>query len=327
MAADFKLPGNINKLKGLFWGILYGLAARGIFAIDNGLMTFSFLFLVPFVIGLLVAYYHDTLTSSRRVLQLSMPVFSIIGVIAISILFGHEGIICGFMALPVFAIMALIGGFIGVRIFYRNKDKITISLILFIPFLIAPIEHYLGLKEEIFTEETTIEIAASEETVWRNITRVKAITEEENNISLFQVVGFPRPIEAELDTIAVGGIRKAIFGRGLFFTETVTEVIDKRVLAFTIKADPNSIPPKALDEHVLVGREYFDVLEGRYEIEKISDSKIRLHLTSRFRLSTAFNFYSGLWSKILMADIQNNILQIIKERSEKDYSRREKSKE
>jgi len=129
-------------------------------------------------------------------------------------------------------------------------------------------------------------------------------------------MGFPRPIKAELDTIAVGGVRKAIFDRGLFFTETVTEVVPNKVLAFNIKADPNSTPPTALDEHVMVGGKYFDVLEGRYEIEKISADKINLHLTSTFRLSTSFNFYSGLWSKIIMRDIQKNILQIIKDRSE-----------
>jgi uncharacterized protein YajQ (UPF0234 family) len=66
----------------------------------------------------------------------------------------------------------------------------------------------------------------------------------------------------------------------------------------------------------MVGGKYFDVLEGRYEIERINDNKINLHLTSKFRLSTSFNFYSGLWSKIIMRDIQKNILQIIKDRSE-----------
>lgn len=315
----------MDKVKGLLFGIIYGLVARGIFALElsenalfptYGLMTISFLFVVPFVIGLFVAYHYDSLTSSRKVLKISMPVFSIIGLIGLSVFFGQEGIICALMALPIFAAMALIGGLIGVRIFERNKNKLTISLILFIPFLIAPFENYLGLTDKIFSEKTTIEISSTERRVWENIIRVKEIAEEENNVTLFQIMGFPRPIKAELDTIAVGGIRKAIFARGLFFTETVTEIVNEKVLAFDIKADPNSIPPTALDEHVLVGGQFFDVLEGRYEIEKISDSEIRLHLTSKFRLSTGFNFYSGLWSKLIMSDIQKNILQIIKQRSE-----------
>jgi hypothetical protein len=315
----------MKKYKGLVYGIAYGLVARGLFALEmsrnsiiptEGLMTLSFMFVVPFVIGLIVAYYNDTITSSRKILVLTMPLYAIVGLIGISVFTGQEGIICAFMALPIFAFMALLGGFIGVRIFYRRKDRFVISLFVLAPFLIAPIENYFGLSGRIFTEHTSITIVADQDKVWQNITRVKKISDQENHYSLFQFMGFPRPIEAELDTIAVGGIRIATFDRGLFFTETVTQIVPNRVLAFNIEADPNSIPPKALDEHVMVGGKYFDVLEGRYELEKVGDNEIKLHLTSQFRLSTRFNFYSGLWSKVIMRDIQKNILEIIKARSE-----------
>lgn len=318
----------MRKWKGLIYGILYGLIARAIIALEldthflptNGLMTLSFLFLVPLVIGLITAYYHDTITSSGRILVLSMPLFAIIGMIGVSVLFGAEGIICALMALPVFAVMALIGAFIGVNVFYRREgnknDKLYISGFVLLPFLMAPLENYLGLADKIFTEETSITITASEAAVWKNITRVKEITEKENTLSLFQVMGFPRPIKAELDTVAVGGVRKAIFDRGLFFTETITEAVPNKILRFSIKADPSSTPPEALDKHVMVGGKYFDILEGKYEIEKQNDHSLVLHLTSQFRLSTSFNFYSGFWGKLIMRDIQKNILEIIKSRSE-----------
>jgi len=323
---------NIKNWRGLLYGVAYGIVARSIFALEDfrgwdhtngeplilsyGLMTLSFMFIVPFVIGLITAYYHDTITSSRKIAMITMPLFAIVGLIGISVLSGKEGIICAFMALPVFLFMALLGGFIGVRIFKRNRSKLYMSIFAILPFLIAPLENQLGLTEKIFTEHTTIEIASTDKKVWDNITRVKEISEDENNNSLFQFMGFPRPIEAVLDTVAVGGIRKAIFARGLFFTETVTQAEPLKILAFNIEADPNSIPPKALDEHVMVGGKYFDVLEGKYEIERINDNKVILHLTSQFRLSTRFNFYSGLWSKLIMKDIQENILDIIKRRSE-----------
>ena len=315
--------------KGLFYGLAYGLASRAIFALEDfrgdkplfptfGLMTMSFMFVVPFVVGLITAYHQDKITSSRKIAMITMPLFAIVGLIIISVLSGQEGIICALMALPVFLVMALIGGFIGVRIFKRNRaDKLYISIFVLLPFIIAPIENKIGLTDKIFTEHTQIEINSSDKTVWNNITRVRQISETENNNSLFQFMGFPRPLEAELDTVAVGGIRKAIFARGLFFTETVTKMEVNKILAFNIVADPKSIPPKALDEHVMVGGKYFDVLEGKYEIEKVGDTKIILHLTSQFRLSTRFNFYSGLWSKLIMRDIQKNILDIIKSRSEK----------
>lgn len=313
-----------KNFKGLAYGITYGLVTRALFAMETdwdilptyGLMTLSFMFFVPLVIGIITAYYNEQILRASKIVALVMPLFSILGVIMISVFFNWEGIICALMAIPVFAFMALIGGFIGVNVFYRNPNKLQVSFILFLPFLIAPIEGYFGLNEKIFTENTSITITASREEIWNHITKVDSISDTENKTSLFQILGFPRPIEATLDTIAVGGVRIAKFDRGLFFTETVTEMIPKEKFAFSIVADPKSIPPTALDEHVLVGGNYFDILHGKYELEEISENQFILHLSSKFRLSTNFNFYSGLWSKLIMRDIQKNILEIIKERSE-----------
>jgi hypothetical protein len=320
----------MKNWKGFLYGITYGLVARGLFALElsddawlptYGMMTLTFMFIVPLVVGVITAYHFDNVTRATKIVVITMPLFSMIGVVLVSLLMGWEGIICALMAIPIFAIMSLIGGFIGVTVFKRRKDKMLVSLFVFLPFLIAPIENYFGLSDKIFYEQTEILINSSEDKVWQNITRVKRISDRENKVSLFQLMGFPRPIEAELDTVMVGGIRKAIFDRGLYFTETVTEMIPNRVLAFTIKADPNSTPPTALDEHVMVGGKYFDIMDGKYELEKISDVQIKLHLTSRFRLSTHFNFYSGLWSKLIMRDLQENILEIIKTRCEREHER------
>jgi hypothetical protein len=311
-------------LKGIIYGILYGLLGRALFALETdlnilptyGLMTLSFLFVVPFTIGLITAYYNEHILKASKILGISMPLFSVFGVILVSVLFKWEGIICALMAIPIFAIMALIGGFMGVKLFYRKPNKLQFSFILLLPFLVAPIEASLGLNTQIFSENTSIEITASKEVIWRHITRVEEISETENRITLFQILGFPKPLEATLDTVAVGGVRIARFSRGLFFTETVTQMEPFKKLSFTIEADPLAIPPEALDEHVLVGGNYFDVLEGSYELEQLSNGSYMLHLSSQFRLSTHFNFYSGLWSQLIMRDIQNNILQIIKARSE-----------
>lgn len=134
----------MKKYKGVTYGIAYGLVARGIFALDSDLMTLSFIFLVPFVIGLIVAYHHDTITSARKIVPLAMPLYAIIGLIAVTVLMGFEGLICALMALPIFAFMALLGGFIGVRVFYRRKDKLTVSVLILMPFLVAPLENYFG---------------------------------------------------------------------------------------------------------------------------------------------------------------------------------------
>jgi hypothetical protein len=317
----------IKNLKGLTFGIVYGLIARGIIELEfnsdinstSGLMTLTFLFIVPFVIGIITTYQNRNIKNALHALILSMPLFSILGLILITVILQWEGIICALMAIPIFAIMALIGGFIGIKAFKRDYNNLKISVLVLLPFILAPIEKQIGLSEKVFQEKTSIIVNGSDTDIWENITRVHYIDEKENQNSLFQRMGFPRPLEATLDTVAIGGIRIAKFDRGLFFTETVTKLENKKLLKFSIFADPKSIPPKALDEHVLVGGNYFDVLNGCYEIKLLEKpNTYRIDLTSEFRLSTNFNFYSGFWSKLIMRDIQENILKVLKIRVEKN---------
>jgi hypothetical protein len=87
-------------------------------------------------------------------------------------------------------------------------------------------------------------------------------------------------------------------------------------MVFAIQAFPHEIPSTTLDEHVVIGGEYFDVLTGTYELEILDRDKYILHLYSTFEINTTFNFYAGWWAKWIMKDIQDNILRIQKSRSE-----------
>ena len=308
-------------------GLTYGLSTR--FLWDNGffkligevgdlsqsLMSFAFLFLVPLVMGFITGYLSKRTSIFYFIFA---PWITVTLLIIATFIFALEGLICIAMALPIFLFMASLGGVIAYLIlkFVDNKiNSIVLCSFILIPFLAIPIESNVDKSTEIIEIHNSIEINSSRDEVWDNIVRVYEIKEGENENSLFLMMGFPRPIKAELDREEIGGVRKAIFDRGLYFTETVTEWEPKKSFTFTIEADPNSIPPEALDEHVTVGGEYFDVLEGKYEIQE-TGSGVALHLTSKFRMSTTFNFYTRVWCKMIMGDIQNNILNVIKKRCE-----------
>lgn len=100
------------------------------------------------------------------------------------------------------------------------------------------------------------------------------------------------------------------------FHEQVTDYEDLRRMRFTIKAHPYEIPSATMDEHVVIGGNYFDVLDGTYVLQKLNTNTYRLHLYSHFKLTTTFNFYAAWWAGWIMKDIQNNILQVIKQRVE-----------
>jgi hypothetical protein len=321
------IPERLSLIISIAAGVIYGLAIRLLADSDfvndylgegaASVMSAAFLAGVPFVIGFITVYLHKREKPSVAFAVLSPWITIGLFLIGTSILL-LEGAICILMAAPLFLVVASLGGLLGWAL-NRNTGKINLFVLnsfLILPLVALPIERQIEKEKVILTEHTSIFIKSEPGKVWDNIVKVYPISEEEDRNSLFRVMGFPRPIKAELDRNGIGGVRKAIFDKGLFFTETVTQWDSLKSFTFTIEADPGSIPPTALDEHVTVGGEYFDVLEGRYEIIP-AEGGVILNLTSKFRLSTGFNFYSGFWSKLIMKDIQENILNIVKERCEK----------
>jgi hypothetical protein len=57
-------------------------------------------------------------------------------------------------------------------------------------------------------------------------------------------------------------------------------------------------------------------LRGEYTIEPLPNGNIRLHLASRHRISTDFNWYGRFWTDAVMADLQETILVVIQKRCE-----------
>jgi hypothetical protein len=232
---------------------------------------------------------------------------------------GWEGLACWIMILPVFFIISAFGGVIAAKHKLRGhngQDRLRVSLVFLLPVLIVPIEQAIPDSATRYTADTQIIIHAPATRIWENVVRVKTIREKEDHSQLTRVLGFPRPIRAELDSAGVGGRRQAIFSKGLIFEETVKEYADQQRMSFSIKADPRSIPPTTMDKHIVVGGEFFDVLDGTYELEAMQGGNYRLHLYSHFTLKTRFNFYANCWAGWIMRDIQENILQVIKTRCE-----------
>ncbi|MEN3333736.1 MAG: hypothetical protein V7641_3101 [Blastocatellia bacterium] len=310
---------------GLAAGILYGALARIGFTYNRfkdswSLMTLGFIFFVPLALGILTVYYGEKERKRSWPYRIFTPWVPCLILMLAAFLIGWEGSICILMALPIFLIMSSLGGVIAALIFQTKRhQQNNFPLVIFfaaLPFVSASIENQFRLPQSVRMVETQITINASPQIAWRNIERVREIKQNEQKNSLFQLLGFPRPIEATLSHEGLGGVRHASFAGGVLFVETITKWEPEKELNFSIKADTASIPPTTLDEHVTVGGPYFDVLEGSYRIETLSNEQVVLRLSSKHRLSTRFNFYAGWWTDYIMRDIQENILGIIKDRCE-----------
>ena len=303
---------------------LYAVVLRLFFGIDNwnelfSVMSVTFLFLLPTIVGALTVYLSSTEKAKSIAYRIFTPWIPVFLFLIITLALAIEGLACWLMILPIFLIAASIGGLLGGYLKIRKRnDRLNISLLVLLPLLIGPIESMIETIPGTYKAYTYIDINAPAEKIWDNVTRVKEIPIDQDKGYLTRLLGFPRPVKAELDFEGVGAYREAVFTNGLVFHETVTEYKDNEKMVFTIKAYPHEIPSTTLDEHVVIGGDYFDVLNGTYELETLPNGLNRLHLYSHFKMNTTFNFYAGWWGKWIMKDIQNNILQVEKKRSENE---------
>jgi len=322
-----------STLYAIVAGVVYGLAFRLAFGRSEvqgllGVMTFAFLCLVPIGIGFLTVWLGERRGPWSWPLRIFAPWATSLAALLAALLLAWEGWICIFLWVPLFVVEATLGGLLAVWVGYlERKREARLNLaalgILLAPLAVAPLEHLLPPPAEIRTVRTSIDIAATPERVWPEIASVRRFAESEHRFSVSHWIGFPRPVAATLSHEGIGGVREASFEGGVVFHETVTAWEPARHLAFTIKADPTSIPMRTLDEHVTVGGPYFDVLSGEYRIEPLDARHVRLHLSSRHRLSTHVNPYARIWTDFILRDTQDYILEVIRRRAEGEGAPRE----
>jgi hypothetical protein len=307
---------------GVITGLIYGLALRLLG--DNAeaqtfltVMSLGFMVAGPLAIGwVTVAAMPPEHVS--RLAAFFWPFIPVLLGCIVTVLLRIEGFICVAMYLPLGLILSGVGGILATAKFRRSKS--TMAFVMLMPFVIHGTEGTIKFETEEHRVHNTIEIDAGPASIWNQIKSVPTITSDELQDSWVHKIGFPRPLDAVIDHEGVGGIRLARFERGLVFNETVDSWLPNESLSFAIAVDPKDIPPSALDEHVTIGGPFFDVLHGEYRIEHHPDGRATLHLESRFRLSTHFNAYAGMWTDLIMHQIQSDILSVIKKRSEQSIS-------
>jgi len=305
-------------------GVVYGFGLRLLASLHPAgfeVMTVGFTCFMPFAMGCVTVYLAEMRGRQRVWVWIVLPWISVLAALGATMLALLEGLICVAIFAPLALILGSLGGVLGGLsgriIRSRRTRSVTVACVMVLPLLTAPWERHAFHQLDLRRVENVIDIQAAPEMVWRNIERVPAIREDELPRSWTHSIGFPNPIEATLSHEGVGGVRNASFTGGVLFIETVDVWEPQQRLEFSITARTDRIPATTLDEHVRVGGPYFDVLRGEYRLEPLGNGVTRLHLSSRHRVSTDFNWYAHLWTDAIMSDLQRRILHVLKQRCEK----------
>jgi len=227
---------------------IYALALRFFFGFESwtdlfSVMSVTFLFLLPTIVGAVTVYLSNTEKAKSLVYRISIPWIPVFLFLVITLVLALEGWACWLMILPAFLIAASLGGLIGGYLKSRKmNDKLNISVLMLLPLFISPIESLIEIIPGTYQAYTYIDIKAPKEKIWDHVTRVEEISVEQDKGYLTSMLGFPRPVKAELNFEGVGAYREAVFTNGLVFHETVTEYKDNEKMVFIIKAYPHEIP-------------------------------------------------------------------------------------
>lgn len=306
-------------------GALYGLAMRLVFGAPwmnhvpsagaTGPMLASFVVLVPVLIGVFTVH-----AARRRPPSLLFALFGpwvpTLAFAAGTGLILIEGSICIAMALPIFCIVASLGGLLcWIVLKFVDVPQGGVNALLLLPLLLAWPESQAPLPQTISRSEQALHIAAPPEVVWGLINHATRIAPDEMRAGLAFRIGVPFPREAITQAADGGRVRKLRWAGGVAFDEPITAWEENRYIAWTYAFAPDSFPPGTLDEHVLIGGRYFDLVDTAYRLVP-EDGGTRLEIVVDYRVSTHFNWYAEPAGRLLVDDAARAILLFYKHRGE-----------
>lgn len=320
----------IGAAYGLIMRLIFGMwpmssdnaFGRGLSA--NGPMMWSFVILVPMLIGIYTVY----LLAREKPLKFSVAIFApwlpTLCFVAGTAILLIEGSICIAMAIPIFFFCASFGGLLGYLLVHTTRAKPgAMNALLLLPFVTGYAEMHIPLPKETSQSVSSIQIESKPEVIWNLINHAVAIQPAEMKDGLAYMIGVPYPVEAITHVIPaadghLGGekrIRKLRWAKNVSFDEPITAWEENRYIKWTYAFRPDSFPPGALDEHVVIGGKYFDLIDTSYKLTP-NGTGTRLDLVVNYRVSTNFNLYAAWLGEVLVQDATQNMLKFYKKRSE-----------
>lgn len=301
-------------------GVLAGLALRFVFSGHPGqpyaTMMASFIFLTPMVVGAVTVYVAER--RQRRSWRyyffsaFMANVFCVLGAMLVL----WEGLICAILIVPLFALLGGLGGLLMGAICRRtNWPGSSLYSFAALPLVLGLLEAGLPLPNRFRSVERQVHINAPPAVVWRYLQNTGPIAPEEVENGWIYRIGVPLPEIGVTEHEAQGSIRRIRMGKGIHFDQVVAEEQPERYIRWTYRFAPDSVPPRALDDHVAIGGAYFDMLDTSYTLEPSgtgTDLSIRMH----YRVSTQFNWYVVPIADALFGNFEETILGFYRRRSE-----------
>lgn len=288
---------------------------------ETGLISFSFLLILPAVVSGFVAYVADPWAERSLRAYLAMPFWLLCVIIFASFVFLREGIICIIILSPLWMISGAIGAWITWRLRRRKPidqaDTFRSAAWLAIPLIAMQIEPMIPLPVDNATVTRSVIVDATPDAMWPLLRGIPDVRPDEGSWNITQdVIGVPRPLGARLVGEGIGAERLANWGDKVRFRERITEWRPGRRIGWRFIFDDID-GWKFTDRHLMPDSPYFHITTGGYTMEPLPGGRTRLTLDTHYRIQTPVNLYSEAWGQLFLGDLENNLLALVRDRAER----------
>ena len=311
----------------LLAGVLFGLVLRMLYSGKPGdmfeTMSGSFALLAPIAVSAVTVYVAELRARRTWAYYFWMGALANVLFVVGTFLIHIEGLICVILAAPLFSIIGGVAGLIVGAVFRwtRWMRRATYCFAL-LPVVLGTYEHYLPLPQNIHTVERTITVAAPRADVWDQLMTAPAIQPAEIDNGLMYRIGVPLPESALAGETDEGSlVRRVRMGKGIEFNQIATEWEVCRRVRWRYHFTPDSFPPRALDDHVRIGGEYFDVLDTEYSLEPGRNGTTTLRVSISYRVSTRYNWYAQPVAELFVGNFEETALRFYAHRAEAQAAR------
>jgi len=304
----------------LLAGALAGVALRLIFSGNPGAPYASamgaFIYLSPLFVGAVTVYVAET--RQRRTWGYYIRASFLANLLYVSgtMLVLMEGLVCAAVVLPLFSVLGVVGGLImGVICRVTNWPKHALMSIGILPVILGSVEARLPLPDRVGMVERTVTINAPPGVIWKEILNATDIRPDEVGRAWAYRIGVPVPLSGVAKTTPSGTVRRVTMGKGIYFDQVITRMDEPNRLSWAFRFYPDSFPPHTLDDHVVIGGHYFDLIDASYTLVP-NGSSTDLRVQMHYRVSTRFNWYANPLARFLLGNVEEVNLEYYRRRSE-----------
>lgn len=308
------------KRRPVLAGVLSGIVLRLLFSGETGsawsAMAIGFIFMAPMVVGAVTVYLAEKMEHQTWWYYLWAPFLANLLFVAGTLVFMIEGWICAIVIIPMFALLGSVGGVsMGLVCRLTHWPKRAMYSLASVPLLLGLVGNYLPTPDHFDSVQRSVVVNAPASVVWQHLNNTQQIDPAEFGGTWAARIGVPMPVSGKTERTAQGLVRKSHWQKAVHFDEPITHFEPERYLRWVYRFQPDSFPAGALDDHVLIGGHYFDLIDTSFTLSPVVGGT-RLDIKAHYRVSTQFNFYAARVAQWLLNNLLATGLEFYKHRSE-----------